>query len=289
MENNNSKLIAITGSTGGLGKVICQSLASRGESLILLDRSIKKSEEHRVELLKKYPGANIRCIACDLEDMDSVMKATDILIESEIDVFVHNAGAYKIPRCKCTTGYDNVFQINFASPYYMIKKLLPTVKAKKGTVVAVGSVAHTYSKINENDIDFTNATAHSKVYGNAKRYLMFGLWELFRNEEDVKLSIVHPGITVTNITAHYPKLIYALIKYPMKVIFMNPKKAALSIIQGIYDKCDYLEWIGPRFFDVWGMPKKRILQSASADEIKKIFEISESVYENICKQEENNS
>ena len=147
MKNKNSKLIAITGSTGGLGKVICQSLASRGESLILLDRSIKKSEEHRVELLKKYPGANIRCVACDLEDMDSVRKATDILIESEIDAFVHNAGAYKITWYKCTTGYDNVFQINFASPYYMIKKLLPTVKAKKGTVVAVGSVAHTYSKI----------------------------------------------------------------------------------------------------------------------------------------------
>ena len=45
----------------------------------------------------------------------------------------------------------------------------------------------------------------------------------------------------------------------MKVIFMKPKKAALSIIQGIYDECEYLEWIGPRFFDVWGMPKKKKL------------------------------
>jgi len=29
---------------------------------------------------------------------------------------------------KCDTGMDNVFQINFVSPYYMIRKMLPELK-----------------------------------------------------------------------------------------------------------------------------------------------------------------
>lgn len=286
MKKKINKTIAITGSTGGLGKEICLKLASNEENLVLLDRNLKRSEEHKKELLEKYPKANIKCIQCDLEDIESVDNAVNSIIALDIDVFIHNAGAYKIPRHKCSTGYDNVYQINFVSPYYMIKKLLPFLKEKKGTVVAVGSIAHNYSKINANDIDFSNVSACSKVYGNAKRYLMFGLWELFKEEKDVKLSIVHPGIAVTGITSHYPPLIYAIIKYPMKVIFMKPRKAALSIIDGVYDECGYLEWIGPRFFDVWGMPKKRMLKTCSEQERCKIFEIAEDVYENLLSKED---
>ena len=281
MDNKNRRIIAITGSTGGLGKEICSKLVSLGEGLILVDRNIKKSEEHKRELLAMYPNADIKCVTCDLEDMDSVKAAVDILLESDIDVFIHNAGAYKIPRRKCSTGFDNAYQINFVSPYYMIKRLLSHIRSKRGRVVAVGSIAHNYSKINANDVDFSNVKACSKVYGNAKRYLMFALWELFKGEKDASLSIVHPGITVTNITAHYHPLLYAIIKYPMKVIFMPPKKAALSIIDGVYDKCDYLEWIGPRFFDIWGIPKKKILKTCSEDERKQIFRIAEDIYEKL--------
>lgn len=288
MTDNKKKIIAITGSTGGIGKEICLSLASRGESLILLDRNQKRSEEHKKELLAKYPDITIKCISCDLEDIESVKRATDDLLKCDVDILIHNAGAYYIPRKKCATGYDNIFQINFASPYYMTKKLLPMLKDKRGKVVAVGSIAHNYSKTNENDIDFSGIRACSKAYGNAKRYLMFGLWELFKDEEKVKLSIAHPGITVTNITAHYPAWIYAIIKYPIRLIFMKPKKGALSIIEGIYGECEYLEWIGPKFFDIWGMPKKRKLDTVDESERKKIFEISESVYKRICEQQEKN-
>ena len=153
--------------------------------------------------------------------MDNVKSVTKELENMDIDIFIHNAGAYSIPRKICSSGYDNVFQINFVSPYYMIRTLLPTLRAKKGMAVAVGSIAHNYSKTDERDIDFRKRSASSKVYGNAKRFLMYSLYELFKNEKEASLSIVHPGITFTNITAHYPKLIFAVIKHPMKIIFMK--------------------------------------------------------------------
>ena len=95
------------------------------------------------------------------------------------------------------------------------------------------------------------------------------------------LAITHPGITFTNITSHYPKIIFALIKHPMKVIFMSPKKAALSILKGIYTPTSKEEWIGPRLFNVWGMPKKKRLSTADEAERGRIYKIAEDIFSSI--------
>ena len=267
------KRVAVTGSTGGLGAPLCSYLASLGAELILLDRNEKKSAAHKAKL--EETGACVTCISLDLENMDSVKRAADALIEHGVDVFLHNAGAYSIPRKICRTGYDNVFQINFVSPYYLIRRLLPHLTH----IVAVGSVAHTYSHIAPDDIDFKTRTAASRAYGNAKRYLMGAMWGLAQAGHSV--AVVHPGITFTNITAHYPKLIFALNKHPMKVIFMKPKRAALSILAGVFEQTGAFEWIGPKFFRVWGLPKKERLNTCKSDELAKILEISEQIYANL--------
>ena len=275
------KTVAVTGSTGGLGKELCTHLASLGASLILLDRNAKRSEAHADDLRQRFPGITVSRIPLDLEDLSSAAAAVRELSQKEIDVFIHNAGAYSIPRCVLPSGLDNVFTINFAAPYYMIRELLPQLRENGGRAIAVSSIAHDYSKIDEGDVDFKTRKRASQVYGNAKRYLTFALHELFKNESRASLSIVHPGISFTNITAHYPKPIFAVIKYPMKLIFMKPKKACLSILRGVFEKTDFCEWIGPRIFDVWGLPKRKKLKTASPEEIAKIAEIAGMIYTKI--------
>ena len=76
-------------------------------------------------------------------------------------------------------------------------------------------------------------------------------------------------------------MIFALIKHPMKVIFMKPRRACLSLMQGVYEPCGYHEWIGPRFFDVWGLPKKRRLRTCPLTESEQIGRIAEEIYKNI--------
>lgn len=280
-ESLEGKRVAITGSTGGIGRELTAYAASLGASLVLLDRNAARSEGHRQQLLSHFPDADIRCVPLDLEDLSAAERALGML--TDIDVFIHNAGAYRIERHLCDSGYDNVFQINFAAPYYMIRRLLPTLRERGGTVVVVGSIAHTYSKIDPSDVDFRLRTASSKVYGNAKRYLMFALYELFRDETDVMLAVTHPGITLTNITSHFPKPIFALIKHPMKWVFMPPKKAALSVLRGVFEATVYHEWIGPRWFRVWGYPKKSRLHTCKDDECQTIARLADEVYET-CKK-----
>ncbi|MBR5540395.1 MAG: SDR family NAD(P)-dependent oxidoreductase [Clostridia bacterium] len=269
------KTVAITGSTGGIGRELCRLLLKAGASLVMLDRSPERSAVLRETLKTEFPNAIFRYIRVSLDDMESVQAACEYLKHLPVDILIHNAGAYSIPRYTTPEGYDNVFQINTIAPYYMTKALLPQLRQRGGRVIFVGSIAHRYSKSNPADIDFSTCRKASLVYGNAKRYSMFSLYELFREETQVTLSVCHPGITLTNITAHYPKWIFALIKYPMKVIFMSPRKAALSILQGCAEPCGYHEWIGPWLFDVWGIPKKRALHSCTAEECRDIYQAME--------------
>ncbi len=266
------KTVAITGSTGGLGKEICKHLASLGASLVLLDRSRERSEAWRNALCRDFPNISVQCIRTELEDIQSVKAACEQLKELPLDILILNAGAYAIPRHKTSMGFDNIFQINYASPYVMTKELLLTLRARRAKVVAVGSIAHRYSKTDMSDVDFSMRNGSALAYGNSKRHLMLAMWSLFESEENVSLSVVHPGITFTNITAHYPPWLFAIIKYPMKIIFPCPRVAARCIVQGIFEDCDSHshEWLGPSLFDIWGAPKHKRLKKFSPKECEQV-------------------
>ena len=134
IENNTNKLngktVAITGSTGGIGKELCLHLLSLGANLIFLNRNIEKSEKLKNELQVKFVDSKIEIIKLDMQDFESVKNATNELKTKNIDILLLNAGAYLIPRIKTAEGYDNVFMINFISPYYMVKELLPILNNK---------------------------------------------------------------------------------------------------------------------------------------------------------------
>ena len=273
------KTVAISGATGGIGQELCQLLARLGASLLLLDRSQTKSAALEASLLRSYPDLSVRRLPLDLEDIDNVKQVALTLKNTPPDVLILNAGIYQVPRHKCATRLDNVFQVNFTSPYYLVRSLLPVMQARGGKVVAVGSIAHTNAPTDRSDIDFSRRRKSSLVYGNSKRFLMYALYELFDGRPG--LAVTHPGITLTNISAHHPPLVFKLIKGPMKVLFMSPRKASLSILRGVFEDCGKQEWIGPRRFDIWGLPEKRRLNSCTPEESKWIFETAERIFKDM--------
>lgn len=278
--NLQGKYVAITGATGSIGKHVCDILAKSGANLILLDRNIKKSNKLKSDLLEKYPNTVIKNYQVDMENIDSVKRVCKILIEEPIDVLILNAGAYGVLGAKNELGYDNVFQINFISPYYMVKTLLPSLRQRQNAkVVITSSISYNFVRLNLNNIDFFNKKP-MKTYGNSKRFLLFSLFELLKHEENVSFCPAHPGVSLTGIIQNYPKFLKAIIKYPMKILFMSPKKACLSIVKATSLNCEFYEWIGPRVFRIWGMPKKGKVK-CSKSESEKIYQIAESIYERI--------
>ena len=279
MPSLSGKTVAISGATGGIGQALCRHLASLGAELWLLDRNSERSLAWIEKLKAEFPSLNVRHLRLDLADFETVRSVTEELQKSTPDYLIFNAGVYHVPRYTTSVGHDNVFQINFVAPYYMARRLQPTMKERGGRIVAVGSIAHNYSKIDLHDVEFLTRKESSKVYGNAKRFLMFSLFGL--NESDKIITIAHPGITLTNITAHYPKVIYALIKHPMKVIFMSPRRASLSILAAMVQDAKKNEWFGPSLFDIWGLPKKKLLKTCSLEEAAEICRVAEKIVEKL--------
>lgn len=275
------KWVAITGATGGLGKEACRGILSVSGSLILINRSQEKSERLCRELKEEFPQGQVELLQADLSDMDSVQAVCEELKQKPLDALILNAGAYHIPRAICETGWDNVFQTNFVSHYYMVRELLPTLAERQGKVIAMGSIGHYLAKADLKDVDFAKCPKPIRVYGNSKRYLMFGLAELMKEHPEVGFAIAHPGISFTNITSHYPKPLVALIKWPMKLIYMKPERAVRSLLQSIFVEVPYLHWVGPRVWNLWGNPQVKALTSCQEVERRKIYDSAERIYRQI--------
>ena len=248
---------------------------------MLVDRSDARSKAHAEDIVREFPSVSVARVRAELSDLESVKRATEELKALKIDYFIHNAGAYSIPRNITSVGFDNVYTINFISPYYMIRELMPNLRARGGKAVVVGSIAHNYSRVDKADVDFRGRKKASLVYGNAKRYLTYSLLEYYKDEAAASVAVTHPGITFTNITSHYPPLLFFIIKYPMKIIFMKPRVACLSILKGLFSGTSDKEWIGPSLFDVWGMPRIKPLLTADEAERAFISKTAEKIYSEV--------
>lgn len=279
LDNNtvslSGRVVVITGATGGLGRHVVRDLLKTGAKIIMLERSMSVMQEFSQELLKEFPNAEVECIEIDLNQIQSINLAVAQLINRRIDYLILNAGVYNVPLTTSQLSYNNVFQINFISQYYLTKQLLPALQRTNGKVVAVTSIAHNYVKLVEDDVDFSKqAKKASKVYGNSKRFLTLALSEFFKDRDDVRLALVHPGITLTPMTnAKNSKLTGAV----MKLLFPKPAVAALNIVRGVFADVNYDEWIGPKTAKIWGLPTVSKLPTATTEERAKVFNLAESI------------
>lgn len=272
-----NKTIVLTGSTGGLGQEIANFLGMLNANIILADRDFEKSSKLKENLLKKY-NISVKQIKLDLQNLDSVTNFITEVKKQNIDAIIHNAGVYNLPT-NDEQNYYTINKVNYLMPYYITKSLLPELKKSSlARVVVVGSIAYEYAKFNPCDPEYLMCKKPNKIYGNSKRCLIYSMFELFKNEKSVKLSIVQPGVTPTNITRHFPKFVRGIIKLPMKMVFNSPKKSSLCVIKGLFEDLNYNEWIGPKYFGVWGKPKKSSLKQISNEEILQIFQDAEENY-----------
>ena len=269
------KTLAITGSTGSLGYEVVKKIVN-DYHIILVNRNLDKSNKQKEDLLKINPYASIDIIKCDMEDINSVKETTEKLIELNIDYLFINAGILVGEKHITSFGYDNVFTTNFLAPYYIVNRLkehnLPNIK-----IIVVGSVAQKWSKFDPNDIDH-RTYSKNKRYGNSKKFLVSSLMELYKKTN--KVTICHPGITLTNMTKNYNKIIKIFTIIFMSILFQGKKKASRSLYLSITTDTPYLMWIGPHIKGIYGKPKVCKIKNIKQKEIDLIYPKANELYDN---------
>ncbi|MGA4634913.1 SDR family NAD(P)-dependent oxidoreductase [Pseudomonas solani] len=136
------KVVLITGATGGLGRAAAQALRGRGAKLALLDLDPGSLDEMAATLggpdVAAGWGADVRSI----ESLETALKAAAQHFGG-IDVVVAGAGVSSVVALEYIdpATFDRVIDINLNGVARTFRAALPHVKARRGYLLAISSMA----------------------------------------------------------------------------------------------------------------------------------------------------
>lgn len=205
----------ITGGNTGIGLECGRLLLSRGLShLVLASRSVQRGEDAATPLREAYPNAKIEVWELDMNSYDSI-KAFAVRCAglARIDLAILGAGIMNMSfEVTPSTGYEEMFQVNYLSAALLGILLLPLLKNKKSagkpghlTLVASGAaLIAEYIERNENPLmpsfkrsDGWNSTVAKKRYDDTKGLVLMLTHKLSTliNADDAVVNVVDPTFT----------------------------------------------------------------------------------------------
>lgn len=146
MENLKGKTALITGAGKGLGKAIALALAAEGVNLALLARTESDLKEVATEAGEINRDIKINYAIADVSNNTSIIDAVASLKDNagDIDILINNAGTGKFANFMDLeiSDWENIIQTNLLGSYYMIRAILPEMKARRsGDIVNISSSA----------------------------------------------------------------------------------------------------------------------------------------------------
>lgn len=133
--------IMVTGASSGFGQLITEELLKKGHKVLAVMRG---DRARQIEIFAAHP--DLYFIQLDLMESDS-FQAVAIPIkeffESRLDILI-NAAGYGLLGPIELQSYEQIYkqmQVNFFAPLQLIQKCLPYLKASKGRVLNITSMA----------------------------------------------------------------------------------------------------------------------------------------------------
>ncbi len=159
------RVVFVTGSTGGLGRVVALRLAGQGDHVIVHGRNVERGAEV-VEEVRATGSGSARFYQADLGSFDEV-RALAAAVRRDyprLDVLVNNAGVLLDGgRLESADGHELHFHVNYLAGYLLTFELLPLLRSS-----APSRVVHVAS-ISQQPIDFDDPMLE-RGYGQGRAY-----------------------------------------------------------------------------------------------------------------------
>jgi dehydrogenase/reductase SDR family member 7B len=188
MEN---KVVIITGASSGIGKALAFAFGNEGAKIVITGR--KEAPLMEVSEALTNQGIDNLAIVSDvsIEDDNKKTVAQTINKYGKIDILINNAGiSMRAMFEDCDVNViKTLMDINFYGTVYATKYALPYIKATKGTIVGVSSIA-----------GYRGLPVRSGY--SASKFAMNGFLEALRTEllhTGVHVLTACPGFTASNI------------------------------------------------------------------------------------------
>ncbi len=131
------KVAIVTGSGRGIGAETARSFAEVGARVVCVARTLEQIET-TVSKIESAGGSGV-AVACDLTEPNSADRVVEAAIDrfGAIDILVNNAGGGgHVPTRHATDDhFEAALGLNFRSPFYLTRAVVPHMKARGDGVV----------------------------------------------------------------------------------------------------------------------------------------------------------
>lgn len=256
-EDLSGKLIIVTGGTSGIGCELIKHLLSKNASVLMLSRNLKKADKYIIMYKSLYPSAKIDVLEYDQASFESIRKACDVIVDKYSDFYalVANAGTLVGPKGGYTVdGYPTTIGVNYVGVRYLLDYLTSKLD-KPHKFVIQGSIVGGLKLKKNADLKNGKYGVFTQ-YNISKIYLEAYVNKLQHNNPKHEYILTEPGISSTHITRHFNVAIRASGKVFLSIFFHSPKKASLTLLDGI--RSPNGEYIVPRgLLTMSGLPKHK--------------------------------
>ncbi|HWP19761.1 MAG TPA: SDR family oxidoreductase [Burkholderiaceae bacterium] len=189
------KVVVLTGASDGIGAELARQIAAReGAQVALVLAARRRDKLEAVALQCRQHGAQVLVQPADVSrDTDCrALIETAVAAFGRLDVLVNNAGMSAhaaFEDVQDLAWYETLMRINFWGAVWCTRAALPHLKASRGQIVAVSSLAGL--------VGVPGRTAYS-----ATKFAMNGFFESLRVElmpHGVAVTLAYPGVVATDI------------------------------------------------------------------------------------------
>ncbi len=190
-----NKVALITGGSKGIGYYTAQKMLEQGMKVAITSRSQAAADAAAKEL---GDSDNIIGIESDVRNFESQQKAVQQVLNKwgELDVLIANAGVGHFAPIEEMTleQWHDVIDINLTGVFYSTKASIEALKASKGYLITIASLAG------------TNFFARGAAY-NASKFGLVGFSQavmLDVRQAGVKVTTIMPGSVATHFNNRTP-------------------------------------------------------------------------------------
>ncbi|KAM9774670.1 retinol dehydrogenase 12 [Syngnathus typhle] len=216
-ERLDNKTVLITGANTGIGKETARDLAARGARIIMACRDLERAEEARTEIVENTGNENVVVKKLDLSDSRSIRAFAEVINkeEKQVNILINNAGVMMCPYSKTVDGFEMQFGVNHLGHFLLTYLLLDLIKSSApARIVAVASVAHTWTGLRLDDLNSENNYDTMKAYGQSKLANVLFARALGKKLEGTGVSVfsLHPGVVQSDLWRHQHQCIQVAVK-----------------------------------------------------------------------------
>jgi len=197
MQDLNGMVALVTGGTLGIGYGIAEAMIACGMKVAITSRSADRAAAAAAKLNESNAGACLG-IAADVKSLSDQQAAVAACIKQfgKLDVLIANAGVGHFAPIEELTAqqWEDTIDTNLTGVFYSVKAGLEALKASKGYLITIASLAG------------TNFFAKGSAY-NASKFGLVGFTQsvmLDVRQLGIKVTTIMPGSVSTHFNNHQP-------------------------------------------------------------------------------------